>query len=839
MPGRKVFRPVTQKFGEREIYRNQEKFDNGLMRDPPASDIPDTAMARLTNAVAYPEWIEGRRGSKVWSSIGYPAITGRTGYSLTLSGTTVTRSNGTAFSQSDVSNYIVFDDGTHYEITAFISATQVTVDLSGDKTASAGYLRGRVNANLFHSKMRKIVKHIGNEIFVAEDINITGWTRVIINSYRSPTNATSVLDELDDDAILITSNGIFRIYLDTSTPIAFKINDQVPNISITDVVRQERNTFCRRYLYSMSRLNGNTAIYDRTTSGVKILQESGTNGIRYDLNDYGEVWRSSKWGDDTKTKGRLVGANVTIANRDAGGVWAPIVNGSVIFDINGNARQIFVDFTGVLTMEDVADRIQTAARAFFPDMTCEWDDTRFIITSGDISGTTLSWCQDGVGGTNIADDMLCRLGDGGTLDTAYLYERSRVTESLNVAVDNLTPTVSQWQWTHYSVYATLDCGPAGTDPVTGIANNPERYMWLGDVRIAGAFLASKTSAGLVTATYGTFEQRDEGSILEWENGDRDTITDYISATQVMVDVGGDPDYAEALVEQAAAIGNGNVRRASQSGNTVTLTTVYNSEVFTSADVGKSIFWANGTVSYITAVASGGASVTVHDSQTKLSQGITIDPTHRKFNDTTNDDTLRIRRNSSQYLLRQRFWEAIPAVNIGRVVPGFLFAAVRGGTDIYYSQLPPTQKYLAGCHNPFHQTDESCKDPIVWIDEFPDRLVAFCKTKTYGGATNKSIEVNVADKVGERVIVFGGLQIVDSNIGITDYGSIQKPEQGVAVMITSEPAVRTFDGYSYGPNLAESNDMESVMNVIRNWQHATASAYDPRPSCGYIVWGKQS
>jgi hypothetical protein len=74
------------------------------------------------------------------------------------------------------------------------------------------------------------------------------------------------------------------------------------------------------------------------------------------------------------------------------------------------------------------------------------------------------------------------------------------------------------------------------------------------------------------------------------------------------------------------------------------------------------------------------------------------------------------------------------------------------------------------------------------------------------------------------------------MGILDNGSIQKPEMGVAIMITSEPAVRKFDGYSYGPNLAEIEKlgMETVMKQLRTWQAATASAY--HPNSGYLIWG---
>jgi hypothetical protein len=45
------------------------------------------------------------------------------------------------------------------------------------------------------------------------------------------------------------------------------------------------------------------------------------------------------------------------------------------------------------------------------------------------------------------------------------------------------------------------------------------------------------------------------------------------------------------------------------------------------------------------------------------------------------------------------------------------------------------------------------------------------------------------------------------------------------MITSEPAVRVFDGFKFGDNLAETKEgLELIMNYLRGWQAATAAAY---------------
>ena len=837
--GRKVFKPITQKFGEREIYRDQEKFGSALVNDPPASDIPDDALAKLSNAIAYPEWVQGRNGSKLYSSVTYPALSGRTSYNLTFVGTTVTSNSGDIFTEDDVSQYIVAN-GIHYEIVAYISATQVTVDVSANGTWAACKLRGRVNARFWHKVQRKAVTMLGADVYV-QDYTLGTFTKILCISATALNNVNSAIDELDDHVIIWNSAGIFKVILDVTNPYMYCINTLVPNISINTNEQKDNLTIGRRYLYSMMRLRG-SGIRDRTdgASGALIEQESGTNGIRDDGYDYGEVWTEKARGDDTKTHGIIRGGNVAVADLDAGAVWAAITDGTLILSVNGNAKQIYVDFTGVETMADVAERIQVSGNVYYPDITVEFELSgivgRFVITSGKKDNTTLGWVTDGVGGTNIADNMLVRDGDGGTLVTAEVYEEPYIVGDLTVPVVRSDESSYQQHWSHYSIYGTLDIGVAGTDPVTGIGNNPERFMWLYDLRVAAGFYASKDTTGLITASEGTFELADVGSIFEWENGDRDRIVTFVSSSQVIVDASGDVGYEEALIEQAAAIGNGDVFRASQTGYVVTNETVLNGNVFVAGDVGKTLFWADGVEALITEFIDAN-NVRVQESRTHSTQGMTKDYVYRRFNDTVSDDILRIRRNSGKYLLRQRFWEALPLSNIGVVVPGFLFAAVRGEKKIWYSQLPPTQKYLAGSHNPFHQVDESAKDGITYLMEFKDRLVAFCVGSTWAGATNQSIELNVADKVGEKVVVFGGMQVVDGNIGMLDYGSVQSPEYGVVIMITSEPAVRMFDGFKYGPNLAELETlgMDTVMKQLRSWQAATASVY--HPATGYIVWGR--
>ena len=831
---RKVFHPISQKFGEREIYRDQNTFAGGLYADPPHSEIPDNAVARLENAHAHSQYLRGRNGSRLYSDTTYPAITGKTGLTLSQSGTLITRTGG-SFTQADVSNWIVWDDGTNTEITRYISATVVETQFSATRTSTNAYIRGRVNSRYWHSTLRKIVMHIGNEFYVADSIAMSTWTRIIILE-GTPSNATSSFDEQDDFTICGTSNGLFKIVLDTTYPYAFQINSPVPTVKVSSGVQEDQKTYGRRVLYSMCRMTGEEPFRNRNSANTDIELESGTVEATEDEDDFSEIWTEEKIGANTKTQGRLTCAALATADHDVSEVWEIITDGTFIitYTYANNTAQtetVYVDFTGVVTLREVADRIQTASRVFFPDIECWFSNNHFVFSSGEIDGTSISWLTDGAAGTNIADNLLGRAADGGSLDTAFVYEQPTTITGLRVPTRSSLSTIAQRQWTHYSIYETLDIGNAGTDPITGEANVPDRFVWAYDLRVAASFYAEKSTDSIVTAEDGEFEEADVGSVIGWRDGDRDTIIAFISSTQVRVATETYFDNPKSLM--AAAIGNGEVTEASQSSNTVTWSKGTN---FADVEVGDTIYWPDGRRSQVSALISD-TQVRVSDSTTRSATGMTFHPTGRNYYDRVSDDKLRSRINKGIWLLQQRFHTAIPNGNMIVVTPAFIFVAAREDTVINYGTYEPAYRYLLGYHYSYYQVETSIKDAITHMEEFPNRLIVFCSKKTYGGPVNESTQFAVKG-TGSFVTTFNGFQLVDGNIGVRDWGSIRKPIHGKSILVTSEPAVREFDGYSYGQNLAEdeARGMEKVMNELRSWFRASGSCY--HPDLGYVIWGRK-
>ncbi len=60
------------KGGQQEVTFKQERFDAGYIYDLPASDLPKDSMALLENFNAYPEYLEGRSGTQLYSATSLP-----------------------------------------------------------------------------------------------------------------------------------------------------------------------------------------------------------------------------------------------------------------------------------------------------------------------------------------------------------------------------------------------------------------------------------------------------------------------------------------------------------------------------------------------------------------------------------------------------------------------------------------------------------------------------------------------------------------------------------------------------------------------------------------------
>ena len=194
----------------------------------------------------------------------------------------------------------------------------------------------------------------------------------------------------------------------------------------------------------------------------------------------------------------------------------------------------------------------------------------------------------------------------------------------------------------------------------------------------------------------------------------------------------------------------------------------------------------------------------------------MDPKCRVFKDTVDDEVLLSR--VTYYSLLHRFWQPLPECDIGEVIPGFIFVMLRSGKNVYYGQMPRSKEYLCGYYNPIQFTQ--LKDQIIKPSEFPDSLAIYCAHSTTTIPTNTWTTYNVNGVISVQLI--SGQNVVDHQLGIRDFGSMVKLPNGQDWLLTSEPAVRIFNGQEFSDNIAK----DRMMSVLETFQPAVAVMYDP-------------
>ena len=377
-------------------------------------------------------------------------------------------------------------------------------------------------------------------------------------------------------------------------------------------------------------------------------------------------------------------------------------------------------------------------------------------------------------------------------------------------------------WTHLSIYSTKS--------LSLVQTNPAKYILIDQVSVAKAFDASRRVADghiLIGATGRVnFTPADVGNPIVFADGTADTLMVFVSNTE-MEGTG----VLGAVAQQGAAIGGGRVLNASQSGYFVNWVA---GSTFQNSDIGKTLFWAEGEYSYIVEVINA-VQVRVETEAIHLNQGATIDPNGRYYNDIIPDRVLTNR--APDWSLYQRYWQPLPQLDAGVIVPGYILVAKNGIDEIHYSQLPNGLEYLGGYYNKAFQF-MPVKDTVRDIREFSDRFVVYCANRSYWGNFTVSTPVEIPE-VGEFVAVLGNLNILSKTIGIMDKSSIEKLPDGSEQVVTSEPGVRICNGSAFGPNLAvDQAGKPLVLNELEKAQKTVATGYDQN-KLGYMLFYSQS
>ncbi len=828
------FNPKSVYQNRRQIVRAQPNsteninpFSAGAFQDRDPSLVPSNGVHIPKNYRVYPWGLLTRGGSQLWSSTLYPALTGRTGYSISKAGYSI-YSTSAIFQSTDVGKYIVHDDGKHDQIMEYLNPYRVRVFKSNPHDAStAAYLRGKRHAIKYHKKHGVYVLHTDTRLFYSSSLAIPSWTQMFQCGICSdPADELSKLSIFDKYMILWNSNGPYKIDLENFR--FWKINTELPTTRITDVESTDPDYFERRYLYSMSLMSGEEDDLDRNryTTGVEIQQESGTNAPDSSRKDYSSVYTSRPVGISGTTYGILTGAALTSPHDTIAG-WSSYTVVQFNITINSEKKNVVANITAAVSMGEIAERIQSGLRDYWPTAKCEYDEDHFVITAPD-EGSTIGYVEAGDGATDIGTAiMMCHSSEGNAQNVDYT-EPSTI-GSLEIPVESSGEYHSHWLF--YSLFSTLRIG--GNNPATSDTNNEELYIWNSDIPVAKAFVCSTLGAAF-SLSEGEVVQGDVGCKIRFTDGNEytiDTVIDSTSGTftgapgspysSASCALGGDSSLSKAI----------RVMTASQSGTTVTRTA---GDSFESGDVGRPIFFPDGTIRWIEEYTDAN-NVEVTESGTISSTACCIEPKTRKWTDTLRDEPYSteesLRARVRNYSLQNRFFVPIPDCDMGEITASMIWGCIKGEFIVHYSQADTNYRHQAGYYYEAEQR-EIFQEKINEISAVGGVLSIKFNNST------RSIPLNTFDSIiisdaGTAIIKASGNDVVDDSIGCLHQGGVCYTPDRLQVVVTSEPGVRIFDGVSYGKNLAEGR----IQKYLDKLSPEYSTWYDPENGWNMMAYSK--
>lgn len=451
---------------------------------------------------------------------------------------------------------------------------------------------------------------------------------------------------------------------------------------------------------------------------------------------------------------------------------------------------------------------------------------RYLYGFSKMSGNGNNLTRQTPGNTLLIDSGTNAIDSNGIDYGVVRMERAPDIESPNLVTGLTIPTIDgthiDGHWDSYSIWGTADLGEFGTDPVTGYANNPEQYIWIDDIPIMKS-VRLNIYASTCTVVDGEITQKDVGSIINYYTGTGFSSSEILTVNEIAGTFSIAASHG-SLSDVSGFIGAS--RGAKFTWNSVEnkLTKIHGFSI-TESDIGKRIFLSNGKRVYIENVIGGVVYLAGNQTLESIVYGC-WDPDERSFSDTVSNTMLKQRL--SGYPCQQRFFKPLPESNIGLISSGFVVTAMRNENYIYYSQLPDKFDYLAGYYHELYQIS-LIKDGIRFLKQLNDKVVIYGYNSTSVMHMGSYSEIQLTE-LGISIATLPSQTVIDDNIGVISYGSIQSLENGYHLMITNEPAIRIFDGSKYSVNYASNK----ITEILKKLQPNVISIYNP--FTGYLFWG---
>jgi hypothetical protein len=862
MPSRKSVWPSNAQADRRKEVKPQLVFGD-VFEDCPTTQVPETALAKSINGwpVGQAGW-RPRNGTKLFG-VQYPAIEDRTGYSAHKLGRYLISESGAIFGIADVSNIWVWDNGLTDEMCGFVNAYTMVCRDDDPNMGTNCHVQGKLNLNQFHTRQEVWIVQLGQDFWIADRYK-RDYTKVHVYGADLPANAISEMVEDGDDAWVQNPRYLYRIQLTKNPVAAYPMNTPVPGQCIQSNEDNGERRHQYRYLYSCGVLDGDGNFIHRETP-TKILTETGTNAIDENRRDWATINTDDPIGPRADTYGVLIGG-VLVAPYNVPAEWSRIADMTFRININGlGVQEIVVDGSLVSTMEELAERLETGLKLYFPSATVRYVTTAAVgphleITSGYIKGGSVGLALPGLTGTDSAANLGLTVGAGAVVQTPYVGV-PRIIRGLYLPLrEHAFTNLPQWHHNFYHIYRTPDIGPAGVwdsekktsvfyshlnEAGKRVVNSPDEFVWNKDLRVAAAFIARRHNGYIelrADEMGGEFELADEGSVVEFEDGSRVecAYNGYVNPKLMGYHLGG--YYSDNTPWMAACIGDGHAVRITKAGDVITRvpgsgTASYTA--YTAADERKPIWFPNGTRDFIREVINGNQ-IRVYQDYDMDETAMTYDPTHRNYCDAVYDEQLLQRE--SGWLCKNRFMRSVLHSNQITKQPGYVLMAPRAGKDLRYCPLEPSYKAFVGYHVREYQTFE-LDDVIERLVGFTNRYAVLCKGTIFAGVTNSAAEYTLPETFQKIWILASPDKM--ASIGLISYGSLDWIDDDWVRFITNTGEMRDFNGLQfredeYGP-VDYSEDRATGLGRFKLALKRAYRDFNAKYSrgVGFVLWWRKS
>lgn len=373
-------------------------------------------------------------------------------------------------------------------------------------------------------------------------------------------------------------------------------------------------------------------------------------------------------------------------------------------------------------------------------------------------------------------------------------------------------------FSHYTLWRTLNVSAAGVNA----GNKENLFIYCNDIPVAKTLRVTIVDNTITDVINGAITDNDIGDTLYLNDGSTCTlVVDNGDGTYTVT------GHTGTDTNIAAWFGSTSCITATISGTSMTVTA---GRSLLAGDAGKLLFAYD---SYflikrvLTATTAELAWAGTH------SGPVVIDPAQRTVRDYSNDTLLAARRDdlsaTGYYYLQTRFFAPMPNGSTYAIESGWLVSASVGEHVYYYCDL--ANDTSIGYYRVTRQYNNKLRAGITQITGYSGSIIIRCRNSTHRVLLATTQEVGDSS-VGEQVTMLVDPVEVDAVIGVVSQFDTTRFPRGGEIVITSEPAVRFFDGNQYG----EPYDAGRINKAItRRLDRPIVVSYIHRR--GLVLWGR--